>query len=213
MTDPHATQPIYQSGAPLQTATAALILLHGRGASAADILSLGTALAPPGFALLAPEAANNTWYPNSFLAPRAQNEPFLSSALSRIETTIQLALAAGIPADRIALCGFSQGACLSTEFVARNPRRYLALLAYTGALIGPLDQPITLAGSLLGTPVLLSSGDPDPHIPWQHVQQSADLLTAIGAHVTTRRYPGRPHTVLQQEIEDGRALLQPAHIG
>ena len=187
-----------------------MILLHGRGGSAADILALGAALAPTGFALLAPEAAGNTWYPYSFLAPREQNEPFLSSALARVEAALDIAAKAGIPASRIAVCGFSQGACLATEFVARHTQGYAGLLAYTGGLIGPLDEPLRLEGDLAGTPVLLSTGDPDPHVPWQRVQQSAELLTGIGATVTTRRYPGRPHTVLQAEIVEGKALLEVA---
>jgi phospholipase/carboxylesterase len=208
-TDPHGAQPILQAGSALHQASGALILTHGRGASAADILALGAALAPPQFALLAPEAAHHTWYPFSFLAPRSQNEPFLESALARLEAALTRALEAGIPFERIAFCGFSQGACLATEFVGRHPRRYAALIAYTGGLIGPLDEPITLTGDLAGTPILLSSGDPDPHVPWQRVQQSADLLTGIGGAVTTRRHPNRPHTVLPQELADGRKLLAP----
>ena len=210
MNDPHSSQPILHAGTPLDDAAGALILLHGRGASAEDILSLGTAIAPAGLTLLAPEAAEHTWYPYSFLAPRSQNEPSLSSALARVEAAVSLALAAGIPSERIALCGFSQGACLSTEFAARHPRRYAGVLAFTGGLIGPLDKPIQLAGDLQGTPILLSSGDPDPHVPWQRVVQSAELLQGIGGIVTTRRYPGRPHTVLQQEMQEGRELLQDA---
>ncbi|SNT37017.1 phospholipase/carboxylesterase/glyoxalase family protein [Granulicella rosea] len=205
--NPHAAQPILQAGAPLAKAAGALILLHGRGASAEDILGLGAAISPGNLALIAPQAAGHTWYPYSFLAPREQNEPFLSSALAQVEAALELALAAGIPAERVALCGFSQGACLSTEFVGRNPRRYAALLAYTGGLIGPLDEPLALSGDLAGTPVLLSSGDPDPHVPWQRVVQSAELLTGIGGIVTTRRYAGRPHTVLQQEVREGQELL------
>jgi predicted esterase len=209
-TDPHGAQPIVSAGTPLVQAVGAIILLHGRGGSAHDILGLGASIAPEGVALLAPEAAGHSWYPNSFLAPRSQNEPYLSSALARIATTVRAVIDAGFPPDKIALCGFSQGACLATEFVGRNPRRYAGLLAFTGALIGPLDEPLKLTGDLEGTTVLLSSGDPDPHVPWLRVQQSAELLTGIGATVITRRYAGRPHTVLQQEIQDGQLLLQHA---
>lgn len=206
-TDPHGTQPIVQAGTPLGRASAALILTHGRGGSAQDILGLGAEIAPEGFALLAPAAAGNTWYPNSFLAPRAQNEPYLSSALARVQAALTLAVDAGIPPERVVFCGFSQGACLATEFVARHPRRYAGLIAFTGGLIGPLDEPITLTGDLAGTPVLFSSGDPDPHVPWQRVEQSANLLKEIGGVVTSRRYPNRPHTVLEEEIREGQALL------
>ena len=209
-TDPHGAQPIVSAGTPLAKAAGAIILLHGRGGSAHDILSLGALIAPEGVALLAPEAAGHTWYPNSFLAPRTQNEPYLSSALAKITTVVQAVIADGFQAGQIALCGFSQGACLATEFVGRNPQRYACLLAFTGGLIGPLDDLLNLTGDLQGTPILLSSGDPDPHVPWARVQQSAELLTGIGATVTTRRYAGRPHTVLQQEIQDGQLILQHA---
>lgn len=209
-TDPHGAQPIVSAGTPLAKATGAIVLLHGRGGSAQDILSLGATIAPEGIALLAPEAAGHTWYPNSFLAPRAQNEPYLSSALARVATVVQAVTDAGFEPDQIAFCGFSQGACLATEFVGRNPRRYAGLLAFTGGLVGPLNEPLHLTGDLQGTPVLLSSGDPDPHVPWARVQQSAELLTGIGATVSTRRYAGRPHTVQQQEIQDGQLLLQHA---
>ena len=209
-TDPHGAQPIVSAGTPLARAMGAIILLHGRGASAHDILSLGASIAPEGVALLAPEAAGHTWYPNSFLASRAQNEPYLSSALARVANVVQAVIDAGFEPGRIALCGFSQGACLATEFVGRNPRRYAGLLAFTGGLVGPLNEPLDLTGDLQGTPVLLSSGDPDPHVPWARVQQSAELLTSIGATVSTRRYAGRPHTVLQQEIYDSQQFLQHA---
>lgn len=205
--DPHGTQRIYEAGAPLAGAAGAMILLHGRGGSAADILGLGTALAPNGWALLAPEAAGYTWYPNSFLAPRAQNEPYLSSALRKVGATVGRALEAGIAADRIVVAGFSQGACLATEFVGRNPRRYGALLAFTGGLIGPAGEPIELSGDLAGTPVLLSSGDPDPHVPWARVLQSGELLGGLGAAVTLRRWPGRPHTVTAEEVAVAREVL------
>ena len=211
--DPRGAQAIVQAGTPLANAAGAIILLHGRGGSAQDILALGASIAPLRFALLAPEAAGHTWYPHSFLPPRAQNEPFLSSALSRVAAALQLAIQAGLPAENIVLCGFSQGACLATEFVGRHPQRYAGLLAFTGGLIGPLDEPLSLTGDLAGTPILLSSGDRDPHVPWTRVQQSADLLTGIAAVVTTRCYRGRPHTVLQEEIHDAEMLLESATTG
>ena len=208
ITDPHGSRPVLQVGAPLATAEGAMILLHGRGASAEDILGLGAALAPAGWTLLAPEAAGHTWYPESFLAPRAANEPFLSSALAKIGALLESVEAAGITAERVVIAGFSQGACLTTEFVARNPRRYRAALAFTGGLVGPLDEPLVLTGDLAGTPVLLSSGDPDPHVPWARVEQSAQLLRGIGAEVTLRRYPGRPHTVNAEEVRTARGILE-----
>lgn len=204
---PHAGQPIFAAGTALTEATGAVILLHGRGASARDILALGRAMADERWALLAPEAAGNVWYPGSFLAPREDNEPYLSSALQQVQLALEGALAAGLTASKIVIAGFSQGACLSTEFVGRNPRRYGALLAFTGGLIGPPDVPLSLSGDLAGTPVLLSSGDPDPHVPWARVEQSGRLLGGIGGRVTLRRHPGRPHTVSAAEIAEARAML------
>lgn len=204
---PHAGQPLLFAGAPLDKATSAILLLHGRGASAEDILDLGEALAAPDVALAAPQAADHTWYPYSFLAPRRENEPHLSSALARIEAAVAELEAAGIPTEKIALCGFSQGACLATEFVARHPRRYAGLIAFTGGLIGPPGAPLAVDGRVDGLPVLFSSGDPDPHVPWARVEQSADLLREAGAAVTLNRYPGRPHTVLAEEVANARELL------
>ena len=201
------TPPVIQAGTPLTQAAGALILLHGRGSAAADILPLGQALTQDGWALLVPQAPEHTWYPYSFLAPRQQNEPYLSSALRQIEAILAQAISAGLEVPQVALCGFSQGACLATEFVARHPQRYAGLLAFTGGLIGPMEEPISLSGNLAGTPVLLSSGDPDPHVPWTRVQQSSELLTGIGAKVNLQRYPGRPHTILHEEVENGKQLL------
>lgn len=205
--DPHGAQRVLTAGAPLAGAAGAMILLHGRGATADDILGLGQALAPEGWALLAPQAAEYTWYPYSFLAPRQQNEPYLSSALRKVGAVMEQARAAGIASERLVIAGFSQGACLTSEFVGRNPRRYGAALAFTGGLIGPPGEPIELAGDLAGTPVLLSSGDPDPHVPWARVEQTAELFRGLGAQVTTNRYPGRPHTVMAEEVRVARELL------
>ena len=205
--DPHGTQAIVSMGQPLSDAAGVLILLHGRGGTAEDILGLGEAIAPEKWAMLAPQASGNSWYPYSFLAPREQNEPYLTSALGKVQAAVDTALAAGIAAEKIAIAGFSQGACLATEFVGRNPRRYAALLALTGGVIGPLGAPIKLTGDLAGTPVLFSSGDPDPHVPWARVQQSADLLQEIGGRVTIRRYPGKPHSVTGEELRRAIEVL------
>ena len=205
--NPHGARAIVSMGSPFADAAGVLILLHGRGGTAEDILGLGEAIAPQKWAMLAPHASGNSWYPFSFLAPREQNEPYLTSALGRVRAAVDMALAAGIAADKIAIAGFSQGACLATEFVGRNPRRYAALLAFTGGLIGPPGAPIKLTGDLAGTPVLLSSGDPDPHVPWARVQQSADLLQEIGGRVTIRRYPGKPHSVTGEELRSASDVL------
>ena len=208
--DPHRDQPVHHIGEPLRSAKGAIVLLHGRGGSAEDILSLAQPLYRSGLAYLAPQAAGNTWYPYSFLAPIAQNQPWLDSALRKVEATVRLATDAGISADRIVLCGFSQGACLATEFVASHPRRYAGLIAFTGGLIGPPGSDLTHTGSLEGTPAFLGSGDPDPHVPFERVQQSATVLTAMGAAVTVRRYPGRPHTITPEELDFAHRLVQDA---
>jgi phospholipase/carboxylesterase len=205
--DPHRDQPVRRLGATLNQAAAAMILLHGRGASAEDILALATEMYDERIAYLAPQAAGHSWYPYSFMAPLQENEPWLGSALAKVGQTVQLALDAGISREHIVVCGFSQGACLSTEFVATHPARYGGLIAFTGGLIGPPDADLHHAGDLRGMPAHFSSGDPDPHVPWTRVLASAEQFTAMGAEVSTRRYEGRPHTVLPREIESAREIL------
>ena len=207
MSDPHRDQPVRTLGAELTQATAAVILLHGRGASAEDILGLATEMYDERFAYLAPQAAGHEWYPYSFMAPIEKNEPWLSSALAKVGAIVQLAVDAGLSRERIFVCGFSQGACLSSEFVARNPARYGGLIAFTGGLIGPPDADLHHEGDLGEMPALFSSGDPDPHVPWSRVLESAEQFTAMGAAVKTQRFPGRPHTVLPQEIKSARELI------
>jgi phospholipase/carboxylesterase len=205
--DPHRDQPVRTQGATLDKAAAAVILLHGRGASAKDILGLATEMYDKRVAYLAPQAADHQWYPRSFMAPIEENEPWLSSALAKVSSLVKLAVDAGLSLEKIFLCGFSQGACLSSEFVARNPARYGGLIAFTGGLIGPPDADLHHPGNLAGMPALFSSGDPDPHVPWSRVLASAEQFTAMGAAVKTQRYPGRPHTVFPQEIKAGCELL------
>jgi len=211
--DPHAATPLLHAGAPLAQASGAVVLLHGRGASAEDILSLASPLHLPGLAYLAPQAAGHTWYPNSFLAPRDANEPYLTSALARIASVVAEIESAGIPRERIAIAGFSQGACLASEFVASHPARYAAMVAFTGGLIGPPEQDLRHPGSLAGTPALFLSGDPDPHVPWARVQATVQEFERMGAVVTAHRYPGRPHTISAEEIELAQSLLHQAFSG
>jgi predicted esterase len=199
---------VLQAGAALNAADLAMVLLHGRGGSAEDILELGSAFHLQNVAYLAPQAVGNTWYPLSFLAPRKMNEPYLSSALAKVESVVQSLQEAGFGRERIVVGGFSQGACLATEFVASHPARYGGLVAFTGGLIGPPGSlQSSPNGELIGTPALLCSGDPDPHVPWTRIEESAAILSGMGATVTTRRYPGRPHTVTQEELELARNLL------
>jgi len=205
--DPHRNQPVLESGQPLKSAKAAVVLVHGRGASATDILSLADELDPRGFAYLAPEAAGHTWYPHSFLAPVAQNQPWLNSALSFLGKVVARAVAAGVPLHKVAILGFSQGACLATEFVARNAARYGGLIAFTGGLIGPLGTQFNYSGDLAGTPCFFGAGDPDPHVPWVRVKESASVFSALGGVVTLRRYPGLPHTISQDEIQHAKQQL------
>lgn len=207
-TDPHRGQPIVAEGRPLHEASTAMILVHGRGASAAGILGLAGELRRPDFAYLAPDAAGHTWYPYSFLAPLEQNEPWLGSALRLVESAVERAIGSGIPAERLLLLGFSQGACLTAEFVARNPRRYGGVAVLTGGLIGPDDTPRDYPGSLDGTPVFLGTSDPDPHVPRERVEESARVLERIGADVDIRMYPGMGHTVNEDELEAVRSLME-----
>lgn len=207
---PHGGQRVAAAGRPPSGAAGAVVLVHGRGASAEDILSLAAELDRPDLAVLAPQAAGGTWYPRSFLAPLADNEPGLSSALAVLGGLIDDLAAEGIAAERIVLAGFSQGACLALEFAARNPRRYGGVAGLTGGLIGPEGTPREYPGSLAGTPVFLGAGDPDPHVPWARVEETARVLGGMGARVTLRRYPGKPHSVNRDEIEALRAMLAEA---
>ena len=194
-------QPVLFMGEPLGQARAAMVMVHGRGATAEDILELAVELNRTGFAYLAPQAANNSWYPQSFLAPIASNEPWLSSALDRLSTVLQRVEEGGIPRERTILLGFSQGACLALEFAARHAQRYGGIAALSGGLIGPDGTPRDYPGSFAGTPVFLGCSDRDPHIPKERVQQSAEVLQRLGADVTMRLYPNMGHMVNQDEID------------
>ncbi len=205
---PHQGQPIRIAGDPISRAQAAMLMVHGRGASAEDILSLANELDQPGFAYLAPQAAENTWYPNRFLVPFEENEPWLSSALAFVRSVFAEIVNSGIPPERIILLGFSQGACLTLEFAARNARRYGGIVGLSGALIGPEDAPRSYAGSLAGTPVFLGCSDVDPHVPKEHVDQAAEVLSRLGGEVTRRFYPNMDHSVNQEEIDSVRGMMQ-----
>lgn len=208
--DPHGSGQVLSIGVSLKEATGAMILLHGRGASASDILRLGQEIAPPGVSLMAPEAANHTWYPYSFLAPLSQNEPGVSSALRLILGLVDKCEAFGIPSQRVAIVGFSQGACLASEFVARYPRRFAGLIAFTGGLLGPPGSNLQHSGSLAGTEVLLSAGDQDPHVPWQRVEETAERFRDMEALVKVDKYPGKPHSVSAIEVSAARNILYSA---
>lgn len=196
-----------QGGVSLASAHAALVLLHGRGASAPDIIGFAQEVDAPGVVYLAPQAPGSQWYPYSFLAPLASNEPRLSESLARIETLLELLGAAGIPAERVALLGFSQGACLALEYAARHALRYGAVVGLSGGLIGPDDTPRDYAGSFAATPVFLGCSDVDPHVPKARVDLTAEVLRRMGGAVDARIYPGMGHTINRDELAAVRGLV------
>jgi predicted esterase len=204
---PHQGQEVLTAGKPLAAAQGAMILIHGRGASAYDIMELGILLDGDELALLAPQAANYTWYPYSFLAPIANNEPYLSSALATVAGLVERVKAAGIPTEKIILAGFSQGACLVSEFAARNAQRYGGLLLFSGGLIGPPGTPRDYAGSFDATPVFIGCSDIDAHIPLARVQETTETLTALGADVYEKIYPGMGHTIVQDEMAQAKKIV------
>lgn len=203
----HQSQPVLTIGEPIERAQAAMIMLHGRGASAEDILTLTPEFSQPGFVYLAPQAAGFAWYPNSFLAPLASNEPDLSSALALIAALLAQLELHNIPAERVILLGFSQGACLVLEFAARNARRYGAVVGLSGGLIGPDGTPRDYPNSLAGTPVFLGCSDIDPHIPKERVLESAEVLQRLDGNVDAQLYPGMGHTVNEQEMQAVQAIM------
>lgn len=207
MPGPHEKGKVLHAGAPLESARGAMILAHGRGASAADIMTVGQELMHPGFAYFAPEAKGNAWYPNPFTAPLESNEPYLSSALSVLESLIER-VSAHVPHDRIILLGFSQGACLTLEFAARHARRYGGVIGFSGGLIGPDGTPRNYQGSFERTPVFLGCSDVDPHIRKDRVEEAAEVLAKMGAQVHTKLYPNMPHTVNADEIHSAAQIVE-----
>jgi phospholipase/carboxylesterase len=194
------------AGAPLKDARAVAVMLHGRGATAQDILSLTDELGQD-VAYLAPQAPGYSWYPKSFLAPLEQNEPFLSRSLATIAVVLSDLAGQGIASDQVMLLGFSQGGCLALEFVARRARRYGGVVGLSAGLIGPPGLARNYQGALRSTPIFIGCSDIDPHIPLDRVHESCRVLTAIGAVVTERIYPGMGHMINQDEIAHVRKLL------
>lgn len=194
------------AGEPLSSAHAAMLLVHGRGASAEDIMTVGAELRQPGFAYLAPQAAAGTWYPNRFTEPIASNEPWLSSALALLESLLQ-EIEATVPTERVVLLGFSQGACLALEFAARHARRYGGLVGLSGALIGPDGTPRDYPASFEGTPAFLGCSDVDPHVSKERVVEAGEILKRMGADVEVRLFPGMGHTVNEDELAAVREIM------
>jgi len=207
---PHAGQAIRFSGSPVEAAAGAAILIHGRSSTADDILGLSLHLGRRDLVFVAPQAARGTWYPWSFLEPLERNEPDLSSALAAIGSVVDGLESVGIEPRRQLLLGFSQGACLALEFAARFPRRYAGLIGLSGGLIGPDGRARNDSGNLDGTPVFLGSSDPDPHVPWQRVEESAEVLESMGSAVELVRYPDLGHTINRDELDRVGRLVDSA---
>lgn len=218
--DPHGDELIATHGAPVEDADAAIVLVHGRGATARSVIQLGTqVIGDRDVAILAPQAAANTWYPNSFLSPVTDNEPGRSSGLRAVGRAVATATDAGVDAERVLVGGFSQGACLAGEFVARNPARYGGLAVLSGGLIGDsiaVDDYVGTAAdagitdptdALAGTPAFLGCSDVDPHIPEERVHETAEVLEALGADVDVRIYEGMGHGINDDEIEAVSEIL------
>ncbi|WP_048919734.1 alpha/beta hydrolase [Rufibacter radiotolerans] len=201
---------IKTKGKPLAQTKKALVMVHGRGATAASILTLAQHLAVEDFTLYAPQATNQSWYPYSFMAPVVQNQPALDSALDLLDQTVQGILAEGVASDQIYLLGFSQGACLASEYATRHAQHYGGLLLFTGGLIGQDLNPDNYQGDFKGTPVLITTGDPDPHVPVSRVEETVSIMEAKGAVVTKKIYKGRPHTILQEELDLANQILSGA---
>ncbi len=203
----HAGQPVESMGPSFAEATGVLILAHGRGGNAEDMLGLARALVGPEVACLAPQAAGQVWYPNRFMEPLASAQPELHSALSVLADLVGRAVVAGVPHSRIVLAGFSQGACLTLEAVARGPHPVGGTLGFSGGLIGDTIGPYPPSRRLAGMPILLSCSERDPHIPAERVRVSASALAELGAVVDLRLYPGNSHTIIPDAIASARLLL------
>ena len=199
-------QRVLQAGEPLTAARAAMVLLHGRGATAEDIMTIAAEVERPGWAYLAPQAAGNAWYPNPFTAPLESNEPYLSAALDMVSKLVER-IEARVPAQRIVLLGFSQGACLTLEWAARNARRFGAVVGLSGGLIGPDGTPRDYPGTFDETPVFLGCSDIDPHIAMHRVVEAGEAFKTMGAVVNLRFYPGMAHTVGVEELDQVGALV------
>ena len=205
---PHAGQPVLRQGPDVSVARLVAILVHGRGGAAAGMLDLARDIEADDIAYLAPQAAGSTWYPLSFLAPMTQNEPGLSSALQVIDDLVESLGRQQVPPERIAILGFSQGACVALEYAVRHARRYAAIIGLSGGMIGPSGSPRDYPGTFAGTPVLVGCSDVDAHIPLERVHESAEVFGRMGAAVDARIYPGAGHTINADEVDAVNALFR-----
>ncbi len=202
---------IVTAGKELTATSKVLVMLHGRGGSSEDILSLSSNLDVKDFTLLAPQATNNSWYPYSFLAPPSQNEPWLSSALTLLKELLDDILSKGVPTENIYFSGFSQGACLTLELVTRNANKYGGVAAFTGGLIGDKIYSENYKGNFQGTPVFIGTSNPDPHVPVERVYATTNILKNMSADVTEKVYNNMGHTINQDEIENANKLVFKAY--
>lgn len=207
---PHGGQPALEAGAPVDLAAAAVILVHGRNASPGNILELADRFDRADVAYVAPAAAGGTWYPQSFLAPIAANEPGLSSGIAVIAALVEELAASGLREDQIVIAGFSQGACLTAEFAARHARRFGGLVIFTGGVVGPDGTPREYPGRFDGTPVFLGASDVDAHVPKARVEETAALFRRMGADVDLQLYPGLGHVVNDDEITRAQRVIDRA---
>jgi phospholipase/carboxylesterase len=208
MTGPHQDQPLVTAGTPVADADAALVAVHGRGATAESIVDMTGRLHRDGLAVLAPQAADNTWYPHSFLEPVEKNEPGRSSGLEAVDNAVRTATDAGVPVENVLVLGFSQGACLASEYVARNPRRYGGAVAFSGGLIGQSIDPEDYEGDLDGTPYFVGCSDVDPHIPVERVDITVKTFEGLNADVEQRIYEGMGHGVNEDEMRYVKGMVK-----
>lgn len=197
---------IVEDGISREEADKALILLHGRGSSAEDIMTLADEFCDETFYIAAPQATGNAWYPYSFLKPEESNEPWLTSAVETVKRLVD-EVSIHVPVNRIYIMGFSQGACLSLEFAGRHPAGYAGIAAFSGGLIGEKVRPQKYTGRFNDTKIFIGNSDTDPHIPLSRAEESAELLKKIGADVILRIYPGMAHTITPQEIKEVKGFM------
>jgi predicted esterase len=203
----HDGQPIHHLGVPFENAKLAVILLHGRGSNAESMIPLADSLNLEGISFIIPQAALNRWYPQTAFGPLEANEPDLSSAMHKVDTLVMEAQADGLSDEQIVFGGFSQGACLASEYVARNAKKYGGLFVLSGALIGPPGMPRKYTGTLDGMPVFIGGSDVDPWIKHEWMVEAASVLGNLGGDIDFRTYPGMAHTVNQDELGQVRAML------
>ena len=203
----HNPENVFTDGVDINQAEKVVIAIHGRGASAQSILSLSTYFELPNLHWIAPQATNNTWYPYSFMESREKNEPWLSSALELLDAILDKVKASGFEDNQIVFLGFSQGACLASEYVARRARKFGGLIAFSGGLIGPEIDKSLYSGNFDGMPAFIGCSDHDFHIPESRVHDSANLLTSLGANVEAIIYPNMGHTIIEDEILKAAKIL------